>query len=73
MVVNYLTLCTFATWALAFAITCTVGIASVIGAIAAPIFAVFLGIQWHGVLFVATVGAWIIMRRYENIKNYFFA
>jgi glycerol-3-phosphate acyltransferase PlsY len=68
-----LALCTFATWAVAFALTRTVGIASVIGAIAAPICALFLGLPWHGVFFVATIGAWIIIRHYENIKNYFSA
>jgi acyl phosphate:glycerol-3-phosphate acyltransferase len=68
-----LALCTFATWAVAFALTRTVGIASVVGAIAAPICALFLGFPWHGVLFVTTIGAWIIMRHYENIKNYFVA
>jgi glycerol-3-phosphate acyltransferase PlsY len=69
-----LTLCTFATWALAFAITRTVGIASAIGAIAAPLCALFLlGLPWHGVLFVTCVGAWIIMRHAENIKNYLFS
>jgi glycerol-3-phosphate acyltransferase PlsY len=68
-----LALCTFATWACAFALTRTVGIASVIGAIAAPVCALFLGIPWHGILFVAIIGVWIIMRHYENIKNYFTA
>lgn len=68
-----LTLCTFATWAVAFALTRTVGIASVVGALAAPLCAFFLGISWHGILFVTAVSMWIIMRHYENIKSYFAA
>jgi glycerol-3-phosphate acyltransferase PlsY len=68
-----LALCIFASWLGAFVMTRTVGIASVLSAITAPIFPAVLGIPWHGVLFVTAVGAWIIMRHYENIKNYFFA
>lgn len=65
-----LVLLTLASWAAVFTVTRTVGIASVGGAVAMPFCAVCLGIPWHGLLFVASVSAWILFRHSDNIKNY---
>lgn len=68
-----LVLLTFASWALIFVKTRTVGIASVGGAVIAPVCALLMGLPWHGVLFVTSISAWIIFRHSENIKNYLFS
>lgn len=68
-----LTLCTFALWATTAVLTRTVGIASVVGALAAPVCACILGLPWHGILFISAISTWIIVRHYENMKNYFAA
>lgn len=66
-----LTAFTFAAWAGAFAITRTVGVSSVVGALAAPVCACCLNLPWHGVAFITAISTWVIVRHYENIKNYF--
>jgi acyl phosphate:glycerol-3-phosphate acyltransferase len=66
-----LTFLTFASWALFFAKTRTVGISSATAAMTVPLFAILLGLPWHGVLFVATISTWIVVRHYENMRNYF--
>jgi glycerol-3-phosphate acyltransferase PlsY len=57
-------------WVLGYAVTRTVGISSVIAACVAPVTTFLLDSPWHGVLFVTSVGIWILIRHYENVKNY---
>jgi glycerol-3-phosphate acyltransferase PlsY len=59
-------------WVLGYAVTHTVGIASVIGACIAPVCAFLLDMPWHGVLFITGISVWILVRHYENIRNYCF-
>ena len=61
---------TAAGWGLLYAKIHIVGIASVGAACIAPVIALLLGTVWHGVLFIAGISCWIIMRHYDNIKNY---
>ncbi len=65
-----LVLLTATSWGIVFALTRTVGIASVGAALAMPFCAACIGLPWHGLLFIASISAWILVRHNDNIKNY---